>query len=332
MKVLTYTVCVRHKFGTLEEAGGGTNLQKAFDTQAATLKNYVQDGFAKLDAMRAGSQDNASGAVNADRPLYVFVAPEWFFRAQSDVFQFSQGKYYQQEHRDQFAALFKGLSTKDGADVLLVGGSMLWIEPRNRQAAEALRRDTKEYKRRTGAKFAQAGPTKTRPETRLTEEKLVAAERKKLYHGTPPQTWLGYNEALVYFNGVERKRVLKSANASDFDISGRDPVTAHVGMVYGLGAGMFHLPIGGQKFAVAVAICKDHSRVLNYGKLVDLYILLSCSVDMQRLKYVKDGGLIVHADCRNLPTIAGGGQNGTVKTEAGNSFRAGRALIDLDVI
>jgi hypothetical protein len=329
MKVLTYAVAVRHSHSGTDDGRWAKKPDVAFAAQSQKLEELVQKGFAKLDVLRSGDKDTGA-AVNPDKPLYVFVAPEWLFKVTDHPLRFDASDFYTKQHREKYANLLTGLSVRGDAHVLLVAGTMLWIEERTTEAVKALREGTEAYEKRTQAKYEDAG--KPRAENRLKQEEKVKETRQQVIQGTGKMNYLGYNEALVFFDGVQRKSVLKAWNANDFEIcGGPDSVAKYVGMVHGLGAGVFHLPIGGGRLAVGVAICFDHSRVRKYDKVVDLYLLASCSQDLSGKKYVKDGGLIVHADCDCYTSINGGAQNGTVRVEKEGNFIASRALIDTDV-
>ena len=323
MRILTYCVTVTRD----DEPGPPFEADKAYDAREAHLSQLVQAGFAKLDAFRQKQQQPTfqDGIANAGRPLYIFAAPEWLFRVKRDQFGWNPAEYFMPKHRQQYRKLLASLSVRADVDVLMVAGSMLWIQPLDALARLQVAAETARY--RVGKAVKYGFDDRTRPESRLEREADVFKAREPIITGVVKKEWLGYNEALVYFNGTERKSVLKSYNASDFSMFGAENPANHVEMVYGLGAGSFSLDIAGGKLKCAVAICYDHSRPLEYGKSVDLYILVSCSQSVSR-KYVKGGGLILHSDCRGWGSVKQGKANQTLVAEKAEPFELARAVID----
>jgi hypothetical protein len=326
MKILTYGVVVQGE----PEPKAPFTADDAFEPRARRLKELVQAGFAQLDTFRSKqpAPSSTDGVVNADRPLYVLAAPEWLFRVRRSQFgAFDPNEYFAESHRQRYIELLTSLSARRAEDVLLVGGSILWIRPLDEKAREALGASTESYRKAKDAKYGT--PEKARSEKRLEKEAAVFDARKAVVEGKVQKRFLGYNEAFAFFNGSQKKSVLKSWNAGDFDPFGAESADKHVEMVHGLGAGSFSLDIGGGKLKVAVAICFDHSRPLNYGKTVDLYILVSCSQDLsEKKKYVRGGGLILHSDCRGGGARAGDANASVVEDEA-DPFGLVRAVIDV---
>lgn len=323
MKYLTYCVTVT-KDG---DPDPHPTADEAYEARATRLRDLVQSGFAKLDILRAKEQIASDGVVNAARPLYVFAAPEWLFRVKKSQFKWQAGEYYQPAHRQKYRELLAALSSRGDADVLIMAGSMLWIQPLDPTARRQLADATEQYVKAKDVKYGT--PEHVRPAARVEREAAVLSERKAIVEGAVTREWLGYNEGFAYFNGAERKSVLKSFNSGDFDVGGGDTPAKHVAMVYGLGAGSFSLDIGGGKLRAALAICFDHSRPLDYGKSVDLYILVSCSQPLSEdKKYVKDGGLILHADCHGWGGAQAGAANKTLVADSAKPFELVRAVID----
>ena len=326
MKFLTYCVTVTSD----GEPEAPYTADEAYEARAKRLQELVQTGFAKLDTFRAQNPIASAaqgGVVNAAKPLYVFAAPEWLFRVRRSQFKWAEGEYFRATHRQKYRELLGALSSRGDADVLIVAGSMLWMQPLDHAARSQLADATEQYVKAKDAKYGT--PEHVRPAARVKRETAVLSERKAIVEGPVTKEWLGYNEAFAYFNGAERKSVLKSFNSSDFDVGGGDTPAKHVAMVYGLGAGSFSLDMGGGKLKAALAICFDHSRPLDYGKSVDLYILVSCSQNLASgKKYVKDGGLILHSDCHGWGGAQAGDANPTVVVERAKPFEFVRAVID----
>jgi hypothetical protein len=327
MKIAIYCVTVM-KDG---DPDAPYDAEGAFTRCAARLKELVQAGFAKLDGFRDQhpiAREDADGVANAARPLYVFVAPEWLFRVRKgQLGAFDAREYFTPAQRQKYRELLVSVSTRGDADVLLVGGSMVWIQPADPTARRQLGEATERYVQAKDAKYGI--PERQRPQTRTEREAEVLTARKAIVEGGSKE-YLGYSEAFAYFNGAERKSVLKSANAGDFSPFGQNSAEKSVAMVHGLGGGSFSLDVAGRKLKTALAICADHIRPVDYGKSVDLYILVSCSQNLSDdTRYVKDGGLILHADCHGWGGAQGGAANPTLVTEKVKPFELAFAVVDI---
>lgn len=325
-KILTYGVVFNGKGGDQ----GGSSPGEAFKTRALKFGEIVKDGFVKLETFREQHRaDLEQGAdiVNREKPLYVFAAPEWFFRVKEHQIKFDENEYFSAAERQSYLELLASLSTKADADLLMVAGSMLWIDKKSELTVNKVKEETDKYVEGKAKKYQE----KVRSSQRLAEEERVLKDRRELI--TSGKRYLGYNEAFAFFNGVQKKRLLKSFNSNDFMMNGRllDAPGQQVDMVYGLGAGVFTLEIGGGRLKVGLAICYDHSRVRNYDKHVDLYILISCSQDLKSEKYVKDGGLILHSDCCLSWSDAKAGENNkSMKHKYTGKYLLAGALIEIE--
>ncbi len=268
MEALVYIACWKYFFRGYIKGGGlkprDIHGNREYSQRETKLREAVKDAFCKLDQFASESSlpQEGSTIVNQNKPLYIFVAPEWLFSKTRDWRESSvEGIFYSRENREQYQRTLEELSgVRNKADLLLVAGSILWVEEKTSPGAlSAIKEASKSYK------------TKKQGKVLLPKAEEVLQERKKITKGNITK-YLGYNEAFVAYNGGIRKSILKSRDVGDF--TGLNDVT----LVPGLGAGTFSLPVGGEWLKVGVCICADAGRVHDYGKSTNLFILISQTV------------------------------------------------------
>lgn len=302
-RLLVYAASIVHLDDAPSQSSWDGKPDTAFAKQAEMFSAYVEKAVSAFAGLRESSAEK--DVVNAKKPLYVIVGPEWMFRVKHDQLSgFRREEFYGKDHVARYQALGRSLSSRADAQVLLVPGSILWVEEKSDPARDAIVRRTEGYLKRVDMKY---GPD--RAPDRAEAETTAIDHRRKILDPDRTQKHFGYNEAGIFFDGTQVKTVRKAWNASDFPIFGGEPVD----MVYGVGAGTRTVKVAEHDLKTGLAICFDHSRILDYGKTVDLYMLISCSQDLSDKDRMtaKPKGLIVHADCRAnwCNDVAAGGEN-----------------------
>jgi hypothetical protein len=276
VKVVIWKVQTTNAFNTWWEEGVDERIEK--------LRKALTQGWQEVDQLDQTFPLDLSrdtDVLDHARPLYVFAAPEWLFRRGKDPNQ-----TFGLDERDKFERALPTLSSgqaegiNQGRRVLLVPGTVHWRCPRS-GAEDNVRGSVAAYEEKKRMKAKTVQPRAGAVVKDITDRVLPAPQDKKNF---------GYNQALIYYQGELRKVVQKEVDAGDFG-----SVDATTVLVPGLGSGAFSLKDLGLK--VGVAICYDHKRIMEYGKEVDLYLLLSASQSLEPEKVgARKGGLMVHAD------------------------------------
>ena len=239
------------------------------------LGRALNDGFALLDKLPKISADSAA-------PLYLFVAPEYLFKA----FLPDKSFLYGESDVKTVHAALRELSTPTSSrpNVLVVPGTILWAREIKHSASFDEQREAHLKKR------LLKSPNDIQLHKDYAEE--TADGFKRHVKSTTPLVY-GHNESLIYFNGEPRKVVRKTI---DTDFTDDDFIPNGVQMP-GLGAGTFTLK--SLKLKVGVEICGDHfaGRMMAHQKTVNLMIVVSGTIRTIPLNVpMTQGGLFVHAD------------------------------------
>ena len=291
-EILTHVVCWDYKFRKTSWRGKVTFQHPELDIERRLeqVGAAAREGQEALQGWVAKLEKPPSDAaiVNPDKPLVVFVAPEFLFTRVRIADRLSpiDHQYYHRADRTRYESFCRQLSgPHDGQHTLTVVGSMLWVEGRTDRVKAELRQRSRDY---VFDKMTSMRPIPQAARAGLTQWADVLRDVD-----SDTRTHLAFNEAFLCFDGKTEKSIKKSEYGVDF--------TAHMDemtLVAGIGAGTKTVQVGGKSLKVGVGICIDSSRVKAYNGDVDLYILVSQTIDAGSIPAgtVRTGGLAIQAD------------------------------------
>lgn len=253
----------------------------AFDDKVTTMSNIVRDfyknarQYAKIGGMTDGTQGVPLSSPAEDRPLYIFVAPEYYFKKTIGE------RCLAKTERDTFIQAMSAIAQAN-TNLLLIPGTVTWKKPADAKAS------TKAQQRLIDREAKIAGNT-----MKKVESKPLVDKQRMLIRGLPEAQYVAYNTAYLFY-GTQTYKYHKMNDASEMDRGDLNTI-----FIPGSARGIYQ--IGG--FTIGIEICADHDiGMLNQE--VDIHIVTSASVGRKEANIkAKDGGLFIHASNGNAESF-----------------------------
>lgn len=264
--------------GTWQIETNSTDLAKdvpgvfAFDQKIETMTNVVQDfyknarQYAKIGGMTAGSRAMPQSSPAEDRPLYIFIAPEYYFKKTVGE------RCVDKADRDRFIAAMSAIA-QTSHNLLMIPGTVAW----KKQAD--LKSSKKAEQRLIDRERNFLGQIKEK------DVKGLFAKQKMLYRQDPGAQYVAYNTAYIFF-GAQTYKYHKMNDFSELEKGDQNTV-----FIPGSVRGIYD--VGG--FRIGIEICGDHDTGM-LNQEVDIHIVTSALVTRKNDNVkAKNGGLFVHA-------------------------------------
>jgi hypothetical protein len=244
----------------------------AFDQKIETMTTIVQDfyknarQYAKIGGMTAGDRGVPVSSPAEDRPLYIFVAPEYYFKKSIGE------RCVDKADRDRFIAAMSAIAQSSN-NLLIVPGTVAWKKPADEKASK------KAEKRLVDREKNFLDQVKGK------DVKSYFAKQKMLYRRDPDAQYVAYNTAYLFY-GAQTYKYHKMNDFSELEKGDRNTV-----FIPGSARGIYD--VGG--FKIGIEICGDHDTGM-LDQEVDIHIVTSAAVTRKNMNVkAKNGGLFVHA-------------------------------------